>query len=214
MKLVAPSLLSADFCNLGREIEMLNNSSADYFHVDVMDGVFVPNISMGFPVLKDVAKVAKKPLDVHLMITKPEKFVKEVKNINAEYMNFHYEACLHIDRLISDIHENGMKAGITLNPATPVCVLKNIIKKIDLVLIMGVNPGFAGQKFIDYTFDKLVELRELVDKSGSNAIIEVDGGVNDQNASELYRKGADMLVAGSFVFNSKDYEKSIQLLKK
>ena len=197
---IAPSLLAADFLNLQREVEMINESDADWLHLDIMDGVFVPNISFGFPVLKYVAKLSKKPLDVHLMIVQPEKFIQEVKKLGAMMMNVHYEACPHLHRVIQQIREAGMKAGVTLNPATPVSVLEDIITEVDMVLLMSVNPGFGGQKFIPNTLKKIEQLREMITRNGASALIEVDGGVNPENAPLLQRAGADVLVAGSFCF--------------
>ncbi len=202
--LISPSLLSADFGNLNHDIEMINNSEADFLHLDVMDGVFVPNISFGFPVIKAVQKVSKKPLDVHLMIVEPQKFIQQVKDCGAEIMNVHYEACIHLDRVIQQIKEAGMKAGVTLNPATPVCMLRDIIAQVDLVLIMSVNPGFGGQKFIPNSLNKIRELRALIEETGSHALIEVDGGVNLETGKMLRDAGADILVAGNAIFNTPD----------
>ncbi|MDE6716265.1 MAG: ribulose-phosphate 3-epimerase [Muribaculaceae bacterium] len=212
--IISPSLLSADFGNLNADVEMINRSEADYLHVDVMDGVFVPNISFGFPVLKYVKAVTKKPLDVHLMIVEPQKFTNEVAATGAEIMTVHLEACNHLDRVIHQIHEAGMKAGVSLNPATPVCFLKDVIKDIDLVLLMSVNPGFGGQKFIPYVLDKVAELRDMIDRAGAKTIIEVDGGVNLDTGAQLAAAGADMLVAGSFVFGADDPLATISALKK
>lgn len=202
--LVSPSLLSADFGNLNKDLEMINASKADMLHLDVMDGVFVPNISFGFPVMKYVQKACNKPLDVHLMIVEPQKFVNEVKDCGAEIMNVHYEVCPHLNRVVQQIKNAGMKAGVTLNPATPVCMMQDIVADVDLVLLMSVNPGFGGQKFIGNTLNKVKELRELITKRNSKALIEVDGGVNLETGKLLKEAGADMLVAGNFVFKSED----------
>ena len=211
--LIAPSLLAADFSHLAQDIEMINRSEADWLHLDIMDGVFVPNISFGFPVLKHVARLCTKPLDVHLMIVQPEKFISEVKALGAMMMNVHYEACTHLHRVISAIHEAGMKAGVTLNPSTPVCLLKDIICDVDMVLLMSVNPGFGGQSFIEHTIDKVKELRALIDSTGSKALIEVDGGVNLDTGKRLVEVGADVLVAGSTVFKADDREGMIHALR-
>lgn len=210
--IVSPSLLSADFGNLNKDLEMINNSEAQMLHIDIMDGVFVPNISFGFPVLEYVKKTCKKPLDVHLMIVEPQKFIKEVKDCGAEIMNVHYETCTHLHRVIQQIKAAGMKAGVTLNPATPVCVLRDIICELDLVLLMSVNPGFGGQKFIPHTLNKVRELRTLIKETGSNALIEVDGGVNDKTGAELRDAGADILVAGNYVFKAENPLEAIQSL--
>lgn len=208
----SPSLLSADFANLKPAIEMINESSADYLHLDVMDGVFVPNISFGFPVMQAVAKVCRKPLDVHLMIVEPQKWISQVRDLGAKIMNVHQEACLHLHRTVEQIHAAGMKAGVTICPATPVNTLVDIIEDVDLVLIMSVNPGFGGQKFIRHSLKKVEELRQLIDTTDSKALIEVDGGVNAATGAELAAAGADILVAGSYVFNAPDPEAAIKSL--
>lgn len=202
--MLAPSLLAADFGNLEKEMSWFNQSRADWLHLDIMDGVFVPNISFGFPVLKAVARLCQKPLDVHLMIVQPEKFIGEVKALGAYMMNVHYEACPHLHRVLGQIHEAGMKAGVTLNPSTPVCVLEDIIQDADMVLLMSVNPGFGGQKFIEHTIDKVKALRSLIERTGSHALIEIDGGVNMETGRRLREAGADVLVAGSAVFGAPD----------
>ena len=210
--IVSPSLLSADFGNLARDLEMINQSNAQMLHLDVMDGVFVPNISFGFPVIKYVQQLCMKPLDVHLMIVEPQKFINEVRNCGAELMNVHYEACNHLDRVVQQIHDAGMKAGVTINPATPVCLLRDIVEKLDLVLLMSVNPGFGGQKFIPNTLNKVRELKALIQEKGSHAVIEVDGGVNDVTGRQLAEAGADVLVAGNYVFKAEDPLKAIDTL--
>ena len=210
--IVSPSLLSADFGNLNKDLEMINSSEAQMLHIDVMDGVFVPNISFGFPVLKYVQKVCKKPLDVHLMIVEPQKFIQEVKDCGAEIMNVHYETCTHLNRVVQQIKDAGMKAGVTLNPATPVCLLRDIIAELDLVLLMSVNPGFGGQKFIPQTLNKVRELRELIKETGSKALIEVDGGVNAETGKQLRDAGADILVAGNYVFKAEEPLEAIHSL--
>ena len=202
--MLAPSLLAADFGNLEKEMSWFNQSRADWLHLDIMDGVFVPNISFGFPVLKAVARLCQKPLDVHLMIVQPEKFIGEVKALGAYMMNVHYEACPHLHRVLGQIHEAGMKAGVTLNPSTPVCMLEDIIQDADMVLLMSVNPGFGGQKFIEHTIDKVKALRSLIERTGSHALIEIDGGVNMETGRRLREAGADVLVAGSAVFGAPD----------
>ena len=193
---------------------MLNRSEADWLHLDVMDGVFVPNISFGFPVLQAVAKICKKPLDVHLTIVDPGKFTEQVKALGAYMMNVHYEACPHLHRTIQQIHDAGMKAGVTLNPHTPVCVLDDIIQDVDMVLLMTVNPGFGGQKFIEHSIQKVKKLKELIQKTGSHALIQVDGGVNHDTAPRLVAAGVDVLVAGSYVFGAENPEERIKELKK
>ena len=210
--LVSPSLLSADFGNLERDVKMINATDATYIHIDIMDGVFVPNISFGFPVLKYIKKAAEKPLDVHLMIVEPQKFINEVKAMGAEIMTVHYESCLHLDRVIHQIKDMGMKAGVSLNPSTPVSLLKNIIGDIDVVLLMSVNPGFGAQKFIPYTLDKVRELRALIDSTGSKAIIEIDGGVNADTGKLLAEAGCDMLVAGNYVFSAANPAEAVRTL--
>lgn len=211
--LISPSLLSANFIDLKSDIEMINRSEADWLHLDIMDGVFVPNISFGFPVINAVAKVCRKPLDVHLMIVHPENYIKQVAATGAMMMNVHYEACVHLHRTIQQIHDAGMKAGVTLNPSTPVGVLEDIICDVDMVLLMSVNPGFGGQEFIGNTYAKTRRLRELIDRSGSRALIEIDGGVNGETAPRLVEAGADVLVSGSYVFKAKDPEATIRQLK-
>ena len=211
--IVSPSILSADVGNLQADIEMLNRSEADWIHADVMDGVFVPNISFGFPVLKAVAKAAQKPLDVHLMIVQPEKFIPEVKALGAYIMNVHYEACPHLHRVVQQIREAGMQPAVTINPATPVSLLKDIIKDVYMVLVMSVNPGFGGQEFIEHSLDKIRELKALIKETGSTALIEVDGGVNMETAPRLIEAGADVLVAGSAVFKAASPEEAIRNLK-
>lgn len=211
--LISPSLLGGNPLNIEKDIEMINNSDADWLHVDIMDGVFVPNISIGFPVLQRLAKVCQKPLDVHLMIVHPEKWVHLVADLGAMMMNVHYEACTHLNRVIQEIHNNGMKAAVTLNPSTPVAMLEDIICDVDMVLLMSVNPGFGGQKFIEGTYKKVDRLRKLIADSGSNALIEIDGGVNGDTAPKLVAHGADVLVSGSYVFKAEDPLRKIIELK-
>lgn len=210
---VAPSMLSADFANLYADIEMVNNSEADYFHLDVMDGVFVPNISFGFPVMHAIAKYAKKPLDVHLMIVNPQNYISQVRDLGAEFMNVHQEACTHLHRTVQAIRNAGMKAAVTLNPATPVVMLEDIVEDVDMILLMSVNPGFGGQKFIPNTINKLQKLRELISKSNNKPLIEIDGGVNAETAPILAKAGADVVVAGSYVFGAQDPTATISFLK-
>ncbi|MGJ1203543.1 ribulose-phosphate 3-epimerase [Sphingobacterium lactis] len=211
--LIAPSVLAADFANLERDVKMINDSEADWFHIDIMDGVFVPNISFGFPVMSAIAKHAKKPLDVHLMIVDPDRYLQACKDNGAEVITVHYEACTHLHRTLAAIKELGCKAGVALNPHTPVSLLKDVIQDIDLVCLMSVNPGFGGQKFIERTYAKVKELRALAVENNTDVLIEIDGGVGLSNAGKLLAAGADVLVAGSFVFNAADPIQTVKDLK-
>lgn len=211
--IVSPSVLSADFANLQRDVEMLNASEAQWIHIDIMDGVFVPNISFGIPVTAAIAKHAKKVMDVHLMIVNPDGYIEDFKNAGAEYLTVHYEACTHLHRTIQSIRQHGMKAGVALNPHTPVSVLKDVLSELDLVLIMSVNPGFGGQKFIERTYDKIKELKAMIVEGGYSTLIEVDGGVNGENAPLLKAAGADALVAGNYVFKHVNPLEAIETIK-
>ena len=212
-KLISPSLLSADFAHLGADVEKMNASGADYLHIDIMDGVFVPNISYGMPVLDSINKCASKPLDVHLMIVEPERYIDKFVELGADILTIHAEATHHLHRAVQMIKAKGVQAGVSINPATPVSVLEDIICDVDWVLIMSVNPGFGGQKFIENTYAKIARLREMIEKSGSKARIEVDGGVNGDNAALLFDAGADMLVAGNYVFRHENPSRAIEILK-
>lgn len=212
-KLISPSVLAADFANLQRDIEMLNNSAADWIHIDIMDGVFVPNISFGMPVLKAISKHAKKPLDVHLMIVDPDRYIKTFAELGSTNLSVHYEACTHLHRTLQEIKNEGMNPGVALNPHTNINVLEDTIQDIDLVIMMSVNPGFGGQSFIENTYRKVENLKNLIESRGASTKIEIDGGVTDQNAKSLISAGADVLVAGSFVFKSSDQQKTITDLK-
>ncbi len=211
--IIAPSVLAADFANLQRDIEMINNSSADWFHIDIMDGVFVPNISFGMPVLAAIQKHAKKTIDVHLMIVDPDRYIDVFKSLGADVLTVHYEACTHLHRSLQAIKAAGMKAGVAINPHTNVSLLEDVIKDIDVVCVMSVNPGFGGQSFIENTYNKVKQLKEIIIRNNANTLIEIDGGVTDNNAADLVNAGADILVAGSFVFNAKDPVTTIKNLK-
>ena len=212
-KMLAPSLLSADFGHLADDIEMLNESNCDWFHLDVMDGVFVPNISFGFPVMEAMKRHARKPLDVHLMIERPEKFIPEVQRLGALVMNVHQEACVHLHRVLQQIRNAGMMSGVTLNPSTPVSMVEDVLEDADLVMLMSVNPGFAGQRFIEHTYEKVERLREMIDRRHLPTLIEVDGGVCRENAARLYEAGVDVLVAGSAVFCAQNPVEEVDILK-
>lgn len=212
-KMLAPSLLSADFGHLADDIEMLNESNCDWFHLDVMDGVFVPNISFGFPVMEAMKQHARKPLDVHLMIERPEKFIPEVQRLGALVMNVHQEACVHLHRVLQQIRNAGMMSGVTLNPSTPVSMVEDVLEDADLVMLMSVNPGFAGQRFIEHTYEKVARLREMINRRHLPTLIEVDGGVCRENAARLYEAGADVLVAGSAVFRAQNPVEEVDILK-
>jgi ribulose-phosphate 3-epimerase len=213
MAIISPSVLACDFANIQSEVEMINNSNADWFHIDIMDGVFVPNISFGFPVMKAIAKHATKPLDVHLMIVNPDNYIEDCKDAGAEWVTVHYEACPHLHRIIQLIKSHGMKAGVALNPHTPVSVLEEVINDLDLVLIMSVNPGFGGQSFIEGAVDKTAKLKALITEKGASTLIEIDGGVNNKTGKRLLDAGADALVAGSYVFKSENPSATIDILK-
>ena len=213
MAIISPSVLACDFANIQSEVEMINKSNADWFHIDIMDGVFVPNISFGFPVMKAIAKHATKPLDVHLMIVNPDNYIEDCKNAGAEWVTVHYEACPHLHRTIQLIKSHGMKAGVALNPHTPVSVLEEVITDLDLVLIMSVNPGFGGQSFIEGAIEKTAKLKALITEKGASTLIEIDGGVNDKTGKQLLDAGADALVAGSYVFKSENPTATIDILK-
>lgn len=210
---VSPSILAADFANLSEECSKIDKSNADWFHLDIMDGLFVPNISFGMPVVKTIRQLTKKPLDVHLMIAQPEKYITEFINLGSDIITVHIEATNNLNQIINKIHESSLKSGIAINPQTPIADLKEYINKVDLICLMGVNPGFAGQKFIESTHERLQELKHLIISSGSSALIEVDGGVNKENYRQLKSNGADVLVAGSYIFNSPDYNIAINNLK-
>lgn len=209
-KIISPSLLAADFANLERDIKLFNNSKAQWLHIDIMDGVFVPNISYGMPVLKAVGKHTEKPLDVHLMIIKPDRYIDTFADLGAEILTVHYEACTHLHRTLQAIKARGMKPGVAINPHTPINVLEDIITDIDLVCVMSVNPGFGGQSFIEHTYKKVVKLKQLIQEAGASTLIEIDGGVTDKNATQLIEAGADVLVAGSYIFGNSDPQKVIE----
>ncbi len=212
-RLIAPSVLAADFANLQRDVEMINNSQADWFHIDIMDGVFVPNISFGMPVLRDIVKHANKTIDVHLMIVDPDRYIKTFAELGSNILTVHYEACTHLHRTLQAIKAEGMKAGVAINPHTNVSLLEDTINDIDLVCIMSVNPGFGGQSFIENTYKKVKQLKEIIERNNANTMIEIDGGVTSKNAKQLVDAGADVLVAGSFVFKSENPTQTIQELK-